>query len=157
MPSSKKQRGKKKRLMREQKENEERREEELKPECRCGVTTDEALFEAYGSGLKEYVQLLNREEDFGEGRRYFIDNNPNLCSDDGFVKYIIGYCSSDVMQNPSITDGTDDYSVHCLADLALTSYMVYIPYSKGEGCRTGKVRIVQCMNSMRSGSGQKED
>lgn len=124
--------------MRQQKENEVRKEvlNNKKPGCSCGVTTDGSLLESYKRGMREFTELVameRKDQDVSESITEFTDDNPILCGDDGFIKYIIGYCSSYVIQNPSITEGSlNDGGIHHLAVFALALIYWGMPRSKGE-------------------------
>ena len=136
----KKERGKQKRLIRQQKENKGRTDELKKPECFCGVTTDEALLKAYERGLREFENLLRRNDvDIQDCYGVFLENYPKLCIDEGFIKFLIGQCTTIMMQDTI----TEDDMYYCFAQhmAAFALYSMYgaIPSSNGEDIRSKRL------------------
>ena len=131
MPSSKKQRSRKAKL--EKKRKEEEREAQQKREvCRHGAPPrDSALMPAYEHALQYFITRMEGPDMFVF--KDFGDKYPSLCTDEGFLRFIIGDYTNVVLQQHQ-NDEVDAYAweTHTCMVLALNLLYCVIPASKGE-------------------------
>ena len=63
----------------------------------------------------------------------FFNKYPELCADEGFVKFLIAHSTTFMLQNPGFERSFHDFRVPriCMF-LAMRLIYLYIPYSKGQ-------------------------
>lgn len=139
MPSSKKQRGRDAQLAR-QKKKEDRKEELKKLTCTHGCTQDESTLQEYQRRLDEYFNLVGAwnkawlKDPSVEPNFYkdFPEKYPNLCINENFVKYVVGYCLTLILRDPNYEKGIRSDGARTGMMLALNLILVRIPESKGQ-------------------------
>lgn len=156
MPSSKKQRGKQTRLLRKQKGNEERREAPIKkPECRCGVKTDEALLLlSYEHGMEEFP-MERKRKDLEDVYRDFINEFSTLCTYESFAKILIRHGTTEMCWRTQGMRTEATLQLIILRRLPCTSCIdTYL--NQGARMLDQEVKIMQSMYTTWNGSSQQK-
>lgn len=124
MPSSKKQRAKQskqakqlKQRKEEESKEQQRKEEETKKEqqsrlssCRHGMTEDKALFEEHMLRLHELWERKGSDDQCS----IFVSKHPDLCNDQGFIKFVIGCCIRLLLGDPNDEEGAHQHAKVCM-------------------------------------------